>query len=331
MFHPPRRRHGFTLIELLVVIAIIAILVALLLPAVQQVREAARKSQCQDHLHNLVIAMHSYEGVSKRLPPGHIWTRKNAAANAVVEGRDGNWAWGTAILPFVEQKPLYDRLQTTILTFEQSSALPGNLAALQTPIDLYRCPSDTAPEENLDQKLPIGAGDGSANCDGPGCEATATSNYIGCVHSGALLRHDWNGCIGRAFQVGTASGTARCIAFNDILDGTSNTFFLGERAWELQQTRLQAAVIFATNGDSELNDHQGLVYVTGAGQYGINGTAADSGRGFSSRHPGGAQFALGDGKVTFISENIDLNPSAAVDSVLERLIARADRQPVKVP
>ncbi|MFV0442268.1 MAG: type II secretion system protein, partial [Planctomycetaceae bacterium] len=95
-------RRGFTLIELLVVIAIIAILVALLLPAVQQVREAARKSQCQDHFHNLVIAMHSYEGTFKGLPLA-------VAANNTGHGPS---VW-VHVLPFIEQKPLYDRIAGT--------------------------------------------------------------------------------------------------------------------------------------------------------------------------------------------------------------------------
>ncbi len=325
------RTRGFTLIELLVVIAIIAILVALLLPAVQQVREAARKSQCQDHLHNLVIAIHSYEGSHKTLPPGHIYSAINMFSGSVAEGRHGTWAWGASLLPYIEQKPLFDQLQISTMTVQQSADIPENLSAMKNPITLFRCPSDTGPITNTDQKIPVGSG-GNANCDGTGCESVATANYVGVLHSGVLTRGNWNGSIGRAF--GT-SGTAKCITFADILDGTSNTLFLGERVWELQGTRMQAAVVFATNGDSELHNHQGLVYVLGAGAHGINQIDANAGRGFSSHHPGGAQFALGDGKVTFISENVDLAPdtstTANVNSVLERLMARADGQPVSVP
>ena len=328
-------RHGFTLIELLVVIAIIAILVALLLPAVQQVREAARKSQCQDHLHNLVIAMHSYEGTFKTFPPGHIWAQINALSGAVNEGRHGLWAWGTAILPYVEQKPLYDMLQVNTLTFQDSAAIAANLAAMQNPIDLFRCPSDPGPPTNTDQRLPVGAGDGNTDCNGAGCSATAMSNYVGVVHSGLLLRQDWNGTLGRAFFVGSGAGTARCIRFAEVTDGVSNTLVIGERTWEMRGTRLQAATIFATNGDSETNNNQGLVYTMGCGAEGINTINTNSARGFSSQHPGGAQYALGDGKVTFISENIDLDPDTRatlnVNSVYERLLARNDGQAVKVP
>ncbi|MEZ6055736.1 MAG: DUF1559 domain-containing protein [Planctomycetaceae bacterium] len=137
-----RKRRGFTLIELLVVIAIIAILVALLLPAVQSVREAARRSQCQDHLHNIVIAFHNYEGVNKGLP-----------MSATSTGPE--WGWGARMLSFVEQKPMFDQLNVNRSPF--NNALQNQFQLLQTGMDIYRCPSDTSDETNANMKAQNGS------------------------------------------------------------------------------------------------------------------------------------------------------------------------------
>ncbi|MEZ6056306.1 MAG: DUF1559 domain-containing protein [Planctomycetaceae bacterium] len=126
----PTRRPGFTLIELLVVIAIIAILVSLLLPAVQSVREAARRTQCQDHLHNLVVAVHNYMGANKYLPPGaSIDLGSGSTAN------NGSWGTHGRILPYLEQGNLYKNIDLSI-GWDFQSAISG------LKIDVYSCPSD---------------------------------------------------------------------------------------------------------------------------------------------------------------------------------------------
>ena len=128
-------RRGFTLIELLVVIAIIAILVALLLPAVQAVREAARRSQCQDNEHNIVIGLHNYEGTHKRFPFATVCGWNAVAPNGNPNTRQD---WFHMLLPFVEQKPLYDAWTPRILNNE----FPGGWPLSDTPIGLFMCPSD---------------------------------------------------------------------------------------------------------------------------------------------------------------------------------------------
>ena len=140
-------RKGFTLIELLVVIAIIAILVALLLPAVQQAREAARRSQCKNNLKQIGIGMHGYHDTFSTLPPGFV--RVHAA-----DTDKGNWGWGTFILPFMDQGALYEALSpgevdpaVTNSNGSLASAVqnPAKRAEMQNALPAFRCPSDTGP------------------------------------------------------------------------------------------------------------------------------------------------------------------------------------------
>ncbi len=137
----PVNRRAFTLIELLVVIAIIAILVALLLPAVQQAREAARRSSCKNNLKQLGLAIHNYHDTYRTMPPG-----------VVDDFTDSIWGWGALILPFVEQGPVYDALRVGNIPLGVRMT-PGNaldqLSVLQTPISTYRCPSDVGPEAHF--------------------------------------------------------------------------------------------------------------------------------------------------------------------------------------
>lgn len=127
------RKRGFTLIELLVVIAIIAILIALLLPAVQQAREAARRSQCKNNLKQIGIALHNYHEQTGSFPPSYV----NAG------GRDTRWGWGTLILPMLDNAPLYELLDPTAGD-GKSAGDPG----MQETVNVYLCPSSTGPLTN---------------------------------------------------------------------------------------------------------------------------------------------------------------------------------------
>ena len=195
----PARWLGFTLIELLVVIAIIAILVALLLPAVQQVREAARKSQCQDHMHNIGISMHNYEINFGMLPEGACGPGYEATG----------WGWNTgllspqiALLPFNEQKPLYDTIPMNGRIF-----LPpwnATFTGFQQDIGYLHCPSDVD----------------LTNYDGRGHKNYKT-NWGHKVQNGNHNGNHWNRTTGVfSFNVNTK--------FADIIDGTSNTIFMSE-------------------------------------------------------------------------------------------------------
>jgi prepilin-type N-terminal cleavage/methylation domain-containing protein len=335
------QRRGFTLIELLVVIAIIAILVAMLLPAVQQVREAARKSQCQDHLHNLVLAVMDYESSHMVLPMG-------AGVEDPATGFAA-WGWGSFILPFMEQKPLYDQIG---VTNQQLNAVLANATlrnALRTPIDLYRCPSDTAPDTMEGMRARNGSTHNPHwnSTNAPNNFYTATSNYPACAGHRRLGVANNTGVIHRMSSV----------RVGDITDGTSNTFFLGERDQECAAaTWVGTRNATGGHGPRGSNYIFGNVYQKPNGVYtGGNNFGGQNGNldfvtclyGFSSKHPGGTQFALGDGKVTFISENIDFRQTycnAAGDmcdqdrqayyvelGVYQRLGIMEDGYPVKVP
>ena len=295
---PVSRRRGFTLIELLVVIAIIAMLVALLLPAVQQVREAARKSQCQDHLHNMAIALHSYESSFKRFPPGWVGA---AGGQHDIYGNNG-FAWGSFVLPYIEQKPLYDRIN-----FARSIIDPAHLPLLRTPIDVFLCPSDPQPElwDIEDEHSP-----------GTVLATLATANYVGVFGSGPDLpggqdledcEDDYhnNGpgqqCRGNGLFYHNSS-----IRVAQITDGLSNTLAVGERLTTPRGTQLKHHSTWAgvvPDGEEAmarvlgLTDHTPNSENAGPGVFHIDD--------FSSHHPGGVQFATCDGQVRFLSENLN--------------------------
>ena len=358
-----RGQRGFTLIELLVVIAIIAILVALLLPAVQQVREAARKSQCQDHLHNLVIAVHNYESSFKRCPPGYVVQTGNNTtwpSTAPPNGTSdtaGNWTWQAMILPYIEQKPLFDLLGVGQAgrTVDQAWQL-GNQAqsGFQTPIDVLQCPSDAG-----DDLAPTGRRTVNANAAE---RQFAKSNYVaanddsiaGAATAPACATTMGVGCGLRKNNTAVGSFWANSnTRFADVTDGVSNTIWLGERASKLSGFNLDAAVQIAMRGNIDMaigggtdSISDGLRFTlfaalpVGYAQQQVNNvrngnttnnppcvdasTNAPCKITLSSLHPGGAQVGLGDGKTTFVSENIDAN-------TFRYLINKADGQSVRAP
>lgn len=276
-----RALPGFTLIELLVVIAIIGILVALMLPAIQSAREAARRMQCSSNLKQLGVAMHNYHDTLGGLPPGFM--AKDHLGNI-----KGGWAWGVFLMPFIEQSPLQGQLSVTDYTLSQVISDPSLLPMLQMKLSAFTCPS--SPMQPLREFL------------GPGSQMVSTANYTcnrgfyrykGLVH----LQKKNNGIF----------YAESCTRFRDVLDGTSNTFAIGERT---------VLPIY-------MDQPKRWPSWCGPGGLGIGATVSScvsirlndptNMHAFSSHHPGGANFCFVDGSVHFIADSIHSNNGGLSD------------------
>lgn len=288
MYHQTRYRvRGFTLIELLVVIAIIAILIALLLPAVQQAREAARRTQCRNNLKQLGLALHNYHDVHRAFPSGWIGVdRGRADAHHGITGA----GWGIMILPMIEQTSLYQQFNANA-----SISDPVNAALLAAKLPAFRCPSDSGPDtwQILDEQT------ASVLAELP------TANYIGSFGTVEL-----DGCENIPGNA-PVRGTGQCVSdgvfyhnsvvrLRDILDGTTNTMMLGERRTNRQRGWFSTWPGVVPRGEESFQR------VLGSADHVPNSPESHFDD-FSSMHVGGAIFGMADGSVRFISENIDHN------------------------
>ena len=287
------KRRGFTLIELLVVIAIIAILIALLLPAVQQAREAARRTQCKNNLKQLGLALHNYHDTYNAFPFGHQFTGIFDGVPNNNQGGTGFY-WSYSILPYVEQSNLYARFNSSFPISNTSfPASVANAAAATTPLASMLCPSDTRPSTlNAGAAGAIGA-----------IRPHATTSYKGACSSfstiGATNAQRSNGMFNR-------DSSHNCRKMRDITDGTTNSIMLGEQCdRESTIARLYGGVT-TTLGWADGQTNRAIL----SGEFAINARAWPTDptngdeRTATSRHTGGAQFLLCDGSVRFISENI---------------------------
>jgi len=315
-----RFSRGFTLIELLVVIAIIAILVALLLPAVQQAREAARRTQCKNNLKQLGIALHNYHDTHGKFPPGGFWN---------VPHRGLRYHQGsllTHLLPFVEQSNMYNQIPFTNPPGRNvnNARMPNNqLMRQRFFVPSFVCPSDTA-GNNYNNRATVQNYAGSKGADNAGSPTGGNPNgsprcpdaYLSFRKS----RGGGNGVSGPFYRNG------RCDSMRDILDGTSNTIFMGEVRPECSN-HIRQGWLQANNGQGMVSTLYPINLDTcntsnASGCNWINNWTNEFG--FRSRHTGGAQFLLGDGAVRFISENID-------HETYNRLGAKMDGLTVEVP
>ena len=288
--HPTR--HAFTLVELLVVIAIIGVLIALLLPAVQQAREAARRMQCTNNLKQLALACHNYMDINQEsFPPG-----------AFYELNSGQWntsGWAVAVLPFIEQNALYEN-------YDYSAGPTGtaNQEIRRTVVQGYICPSyDGQPSNTSSSQFSDG---GLLTYQGVGGvyynDSDLDTNLPGNAGHGMLTS---NGI----FRVNGARRAA------EITDGLSNTIIIGDfthrdktggnggtpgnvRVWTIGTTSLAAGALYNTkiiyqdtiNSRRDRNDGVAFNHLP-----------------FSSKHPGGVNFGAADGSVHFLPETIDFD------------------------
>ena len=317
----PRPRRGFTLVELLVVIAIIGVLIALLLPAVQQAREAARRMSCTNNQKQIGLAIHNYHDTYGNIPPGAIY----------LDWTENHWTWSAMLLPFLEQGNLHEKLQVGNRPFWYGSDTdsvmtdPASIDFVNQPIDLFRCPSDSGPD------LSPYAENTNSGVNAP------VSNYVGnCTSRIVRNRGERNG----AYEDGIFYCNSD-LAFRDVTDGLSNTIFIGERCMDLGGVHFRAANPLFTSASDRYWAGYRTWFSLRAPINGVFSSDADRRESLASLHPGGVQVTLGDGSVRFISETIDLDrtsgPAAPytgstsvyggpADSTLERLLSRADGQ-----
>jgi len=333
--HPQRcHRQAFTLVELLVVIAIIGILIGMLLPAVQQVREAARRTQCANNLRQLALATHNYESSRMQFPPGlNLPISRQGlfagsdTANKVgpppMQGRFGSWMlW---ILPQIEQNNLANQYDSTLKAAGTiNTATPDSPGAQSVPA--FNCPADFNPGE-VQEVGSLGFFAANSYFASSGVQAWYTFNYD------PTLDLHYNGM----YYYNSKTTFAR------MLDGSSNTIAIGERysadpVWDQfaaqnGRQRFSEWRGWAWSGASSVRDCLGgtLVPVNyqipeGQDPYDFsNGVSDNKFSSFSSAHPGGANFALGDGSVHFVSSE-----STADLELLQSLAKIADGRVVGI-
>jgi len=301
-----RSNRGFTLIELLVVIAIIAILIALLLPAVQQAREAARRTQCKNHLKQWGLALHNYHDVAGQFPPSCINPGSNRSPEFVPPGMVRNTTGYLLLLPYLEQAPLYNQIDFNLPTGPEDWMGVGvGVAGTATQdvldgvvIPIQYCPSD-----------PIYDSPHTGNATGVYASKEFTRVNYGFVHETS----EYGDGAGRLWSANTSTarsafGINRSARIADIKDGTSNTMLMIETPQHKHSKSygpfLQAFTHthFICTYNRRINER-------------YNGNPYPYAWGAGSQHTGGCQTVLGDGSVRFLSENIDRSLLRALESI----------------
>lgn len=305
-----KRTAGFTLIELLVVIAIIAVLIALLLPAVQQAREAARRSQCKNNLKQLGLALHNYHDTNRIFPSGSY---------CALGGYSYCHNWMENLLPFIDQANAYNQI-----SFTTSPTTTANAAVLNgLSIPMLYCPSD--PDAGLlhNQVLSYTPGGPGTTSMGQSyspsgeplafetvCRIPKLTPNINCIQGNGGSCRDLSGSAGfdgynNFGAPGMFSGGCRAWRISDCTDGTSNTFLMGESLPVYTIYLRYFCTVFnvaSTNTPPNYFKASGCAKVLSGN---ASGSCADGMIGFNSMHVGGVHMTMADGSVRFVSENIN--------------------------
>jgi prepilin-type N-terminal cleavage/methylation domain-containing protein/prepilin-type processing-associated H-X9-DG protein len=337
----PFSRTAFTLVELLVVIAIIGILVALLLPAIQAAREAARRSQCTNNLKQIGLGINNYESANKKFPPGRkgcdgityssqprAWNpslpnyKVDNGVSCANDPQSARLGYSTFvfILPFMELKGLYDsfELPTLYITTVIVSPVSRNGLAIQSRPGVLVCPSDTsAPTTKLE-------GD-STDCAGAGDIGAATGSYAVCLGKhGPDSQYPANNSEIKIDNDGPFIYKKQYLR-KDIVDGVSHTFFVGECGDGLNKwtagMRYATMRTTANPVNSRPTDLSIPAWVDRASRF----APADGWRytgAFGSRHMGGANFCFGDGHVTFVTDTIAMDAYQALSTRADKDLIR---------
>jgi prepilin-type N-terminal cleavage/methylation domain-containing protein/prepilin-type processing-associated H-X9-DG protein len=293
------RRKAFTLIELLVVIAIMAVLMGLLLPAVQKVRAAAARAKCQNNLKQIGLALHHYHDRLGRFPPGYLdptpWPN---------DDQGPGWGWASFLLSDLEQDPL---MRTINYKLSVGDASPAIVAARKTVLVVFICPADP----NSENMFNVSDGGSSTWDIAQGCYVACNGNdgvddFTTPEHTGAFIRG------------------ARGFRIKDIIDGLSTTFFVGERCTTMSYSTWAGAIPSSLDPAIRApgNFSGASAFVLGhCGPHLPNDNIVTDADAMSSAHTGGVNFLMGDGSVRIYANTIS-------QSMYDALATRAGSEPV---
>ena len=356
-----RTQRGFTLIELLVVIAIIGVLIALLLPAVQSAREAARRAQCTNNLKQIGIALHNYESTTQSLPIGDLRNATTGYGQAMSPGSpcgQNIWvSWMTFILPYVEQGS-----QSAAYNFDVAATWFKNRTARTSAVSSFICPSDSLADDVMD-----------------GWFTTYQTSYAGMAGLTDSSLYTWSGTTNadrcNAIQTEGPFGRNYSYKFSHIRDGLSNTILIGEtsrfinepagshfnfgasggawggpvwggtRAWDgdvritglaYAVPRINAGPVIQTTAQPPYSGGVAYACMRSGGPIASRATSwantpapygcTEMGQwGFRSQHPGGANFLFGDGSVRFLKETINMPTYRALSTRKGGEVTSADQ------
>jgi prepilin-type N-terminal cleavage/methylation domain-containing protein len=283
-----RRRSGYSLVEVLVVIAILAILMSLLLPAIQAARESARRAQCGNHLRQMGLAMQQYHDAKRRFPSGTVSSSR--------------LLWTGSILPFIEQQNLHNQID-----FSLPWNLGNNARVCSTFLPIYRCPSSTSPDtmtaQGIDDRVPC---DYLAVCSGTDMRESGLGILAGGPHSNGVFFVDSR------------------VRMAEIVDGTSNTVAVGDSFFQFEELELDHTgypqfldrwCVGTLEGiGNEVSEAIGSTGVA-INSHKLEVFIDEKELAFGSQHPGGVQMVSVDGAVRLFSAEVDRSVWSALGTI----------------